>query len=141
QVVPAQLPEPARTPPRAQPLALPQLRPLLPPVVVEHAALPEPFVERLLEPALEPALHPTQQTTVPLLDGSAGGQPIAVASVTPPRYPAVAMRRGLEGTVVLRVMIDASGVPEAVRIERSSGHRELDRAAREHVLAAWRFHP
>jgi protein TonB len=28
-----------------------------------------------------------------------------------------------------------------VEIERSSGHRELDRTAREHVLAKWRFHP
>jgi len=28
-----------------------------------------------------------------------------------------------------------------VMIERSSGSRALDDAARKHVLAAWRFHP
>jgi protein TonB len=28
-----------------------------------------------------------------------------------------------------------------VAIERSSGSRTLDDAAREHILAAWRFHP
>jgi periplasmic protein TonB len=68
-------------------------------------------------------------------------QAIAIATVTPPPYPAPALRRGLEGTVLLQVAIGADGVPTAAEVERSSGHRELDRAAREHVLAAWRFHP
>ena len=26
-------------------------------------------------------------------------------------------------------------------VDGRSGHRELDRSAREHVLAKWRFHP
>lgn len=59
----------------------------------------------------------------------------------PPRYPRIAARTGLEGTVTLRVLVDANGRPVEVAIERSSGHRELDRAARDQVLAQWRFHP
>ena len=58
-----------------------------------------------------------------------------------PRYPRQAVRAGLEGTVTLRVLVDEQGWPRSVEVERSSGHRELDRSAREHVLATWRFHP
>lgn len=58
-----------------------------------------------------------------------------------PRYPRQALRAGKEGTVTLRVLVDEQGWPRSVEIERSSGHRELDRTAREHVLAKWRFHP
>lgn len=58
-----------------------------------------------------------------------------------PRYPRQAVRAGLEGTVTLRVLVDEQGWPKTVEIEQSSGHRELDRGAREHVLAKWRFHP
>ena len=43
--------------------------------------------------------------------------------------------------MLLRVLVDARGQPVEVTIERSSGHRELDRSAREKVLAEWRFHP
>ena len=58
-----------------------------------------------------------------------------------PRYPRQALRAGAEGTVLLRVLVDEQGRPQSVEIESSSGHRELDRSAREHVLARWRFHP
>jgi protein TonB len=37
--------------------------------------------------------------------------------------------------------VDEQGWPKEVAIETSSGHRDLDRAAREQVLAKWRFHP
>jgi protein TonB len=58
-----------------------------------------------------------------------------------PRYPRLSIRAGDEGRVLLRVLVDEHGYPQEVLIERGSGHRELDRAAREQVLKAWRFHP
>ena len=58
-----------------------------------------------------------------------------------PRYPRQALRAGKQGTVTLRVLVDEQGWPQSVEVEQSSGHRELDRTAREHVLAKWRFHP
>jgi protein TonB len=58
-----------------------------------------------------------------------------------PRYPRTAIRAGHEGTVLLRVRVDAFGRPQEVTIERSSGHHELDRSARETVLQRWRFQP
>ena len=58
-----------------------------------------------------------------------------------PRYPRPSLRAGDEGRVLLRVLVDAFGRPVEVTVERSSGHRDLDRAARDKVLADWRFHP
>jgi protein TonB len=66
---------------------------------------------------------------------------IAYETATPPPYPIEALRAGTQGTVLLKVLVDASGKPVQVAIERSSGSRTLDDAARQHVLAAWRFHP
>jgi protein TonB len=48
---------------------------------------------------------------------------------------------GIEGTVLLKVLVDETGQPVDVAIERSSGDRRLDKAAREQVLQRWRFHP
>jgi protein TonB len=73
--------------------------------------------------------------------GAPGVETLAYDVHPAPRYPRQALRAGLEGTVTLRVLVDEQGWPRSVEIERSSGHRELDRSAREHVLAKWRFHP
>jgi protein TonB len=58
-----------------------------------------------------------------------------------PAYPVTAIREALTGTVTLRVLVDVDGRPIDVQIERSSGHRVLDAAARKQVLAKWRFKP
>jgi len=44
-------------------------------------------------------------------------------------YPAAGARLGLEGLVVVEVLIDASGKIISSQVVRSSGHRVLDRAA------------
>jgi len=59
----------------------------------------------------------------------------------PPRYPRASLRDGDSGRVTLRVLVDEQGWPREVEVETSSGHRELDRVARTHVLNTWRFHP
>lgn len=66
---------------------------------------------------------------------------IAYETATPPAYPIPALRAGVQGTVLLKVLVDTSGKPVRVAVERSSGSRMLDDAARQHVLATWRFHP
>ncbi|MGN6111840.1 MAG: energy transducer TonB, partial [Luteimonas sp.] len=57
-----------------------------------------------------------------------------------PRYPRAAQRRGLSGTVLLRIHVDADGEPVAIDLVQGSGARELDRAAVEGVRR-WRFAP
>ncbi|HEX5353074.1 MAG TPA: energy transducer TonB [Rhodanobacteraceae bacterium] len=66
---------------------------------------------------------------------------IAYATATPPRYPTRAVAAGIEGTVVLKVLVDPDGKPVKVMVAHSSGSRLLDEAALRHVLATWRFHP
>lgn len=99
--------------------------------------------------------NPTQVTTaepsnivkpveIPTDAGTTSGNndaTIAYETATPPDYPIAAVREGAQGTVLLRVLVDATGKPIQVLVLKSSGSRDLDNAAREHVLAAWRFHP
>jgi periplasmic protein TonB len=58
-----------------------------------------------------------------------------------PKYPPMSLRNGEEGTVILLVRVDAMGRPIEITIQKSSGFRDLDRAAKKHVLDTWRFHP
>ncbi len=51
-------------------------------------------------------------------------------------YPDEAVRRGLEGEVLLRIHIETGGVPNEIRVARSSGARVLDDAARRGVVRA-----
>ncbi len=57
-----------------------------------------------------------------------------------PEYPPAAARLQEEGTVMVRVEVDASGTPTGVSIARRSGSRELDRAALQ-AVRQWRFRP
>ena len=57
-----------------------------------------------------------------------------------PAYPAVARRRGWEGTATLTLDIAADGTVSAVRVAESSGHSLLDESAEEAALT-WTFAP
>lgn len=61
-------------------------------------------------------------------------------SPTQPAYPPAALRAGEEGTVLLRVEVDAQGSATAVEVVQSSRSRELDRAARD-AVRNWQFSP
>jgi TonB family protein len=69
----------------------------------------------------------------------AQSEPVPV-EMPPPRYPPGALRARASGDVLLQVQVDARGLPADVEVLRSSGSRELDRAA---VTATrrWRFRP
>jgi periplasmic protein TonB len=47
----------------------------------------------------------------------------------------------MQGQVILKVLVDESGVPQDVTIEQSSGFSLLDRSAHDQVLKGWRFEP
>ncbi len=58
----------------------------------------------------------------------------------PPDYPRISLRRGEEGTVLLRVRVSAQGEPLDWSVEESSGYRRLDDAAQA-AIAYWEFEP
>jgi protein TonB len=57
-----------------------------------------------------------------------------------PAYPAVALQRGWQGTVFLKVHVLANGHPDHIVLASSSGHESLDDAATE-AVANWSFVP
>ena len=57
-----------------------------------------------------------------------------------PRYPESARRAGIEGTALLKFLVQADGGVASVTIERSSGHVDLDHAAVQ-AVRRWRFEP
>jgi len=57
-----------------------------------------------------------------------------------PEYPSRARRRGLSGTVMLRVLVDVTGRVAELGVERSSGYSSLDQAALK-AVQQWLFSP
>ncbi len=105
------------------------------PVVVSEAA---GELAELPPMDIGPATEPTD--IAPPMEPVSGAQ-LQYIAAPPPSYPRKALQRGLTGTVMLEVLVDIDGRPLEVRISRSSGHRELDDAARRQVLGRWRFLP
>lgn len=95
----------------------------------------ETGAETAAEQSAPPPRAPARSSPAALPDRSA--QPTQQVQ---PAYPAAALRVHEEGTVLLRVEVDAQGQPASVEIQRSSRSRELDRAARE-AVSEWTFLP
>lgn len=64
----------------------------------------------------------------------------AARSCDKPAYPSLSLRARETGTVLLGFLIGLDGIATESKIERSSGHRRLDEAARS-ALALCRFKP
>lgn len=97
-------------------------------------------------PVAVPPTISVAPTEPPVVAMAPAAPPAAAAVVLPvplrrpaPAYPAALTDSGIDGTVVVRFVIDTQGVPEAVRIVRSP-HPLFDAA----VVAAvrqWRYEP
>lgn len=64
----------------------------------------------------------------------------ALATKPPLIYPPEAIRQRHQGTAMVLVVIDVRGMPQDIRIQRSSGFSELDKAAIE-AVQHWTFKP
>lgn len=141
-------PPPPPQPPQArQQVALPRI--VVPPLEVE---LPPPAVAPPVQAAIEPAPvpEPALPTTpaVPPTPPAANSRPGQMHSAVlanadgcaKPDYPARAARNGDSGTVTLALLVGADGRVQDARVQQSSGHRELDRAAL-HALSLCQFKP
>jgi len=58
----------------------------------------------------------------------------------PPDYPLPCRHRHEEGTVLVDVVVQPSGLPSTISLHQSSGHPLLDRAALE-AVRGWSFEP
>lgn len=137
QPVPVMPVAPVRPAPRPRERPVPA--PVTPQVVpVETATFAVPVVEA----------PPQVATSAPAETSAPGtGEPIEAGQLAyagrprPARYPPPALRAGKQGTVLLRILVDTRGQPLRVEVQRSSGHRELDRAAVDYARRELRFVP
>ena len=100
--------------------------------IVDHDTLP-------IDPPVDTSNNTSLQNgadTAPL-----PGVRLEYAEAPAPSYPRDALRDGVQGTVLLQVLVDVDGRPLQVDVQRSSGDRQLDIAARKQVLMNWRFRP
>ena len=65
---------------------------------------------------------------------------VADTHTTPP-YPLLALRLAEEGSARLHLTISAQGVVTDAAVVRSSGYDDLDQAARNWIIAHWRYRP
>lgn len=87
-----------------------------------------------------PDTAPVPESSQAVAQSPQGNHDAAVLERVAPKYPATALRNNDSGIVTLNVQLDAKGHPDRIRVEKSSGSRELDRAAREAVMQ-WKFSP
>lgn len=130
---PRPVPQPPVRPPAVdmpQPTGLiDTVRPDIPAFVGPQTAVDDGWTRPFVAPVPEPVPTPAAPSTMP-----------RVLKSSEPPYPAVARRMGQEGSVLLRVRVDALGRPEAVEVARTSGYSVLDAAAMD-AVRGWRFVP
>jgi protein TonB len=137
---PPALPEPP--PPTVQhkvkPVRTPPPVPVTPPTPMSTPTPPASSVESTASETVAATPGPAAQD----IGNAPTGETQALAYATPvtPVYPPASKHALEQGTVVLRVLVDATGAPQRVEIAKSSGHTRLDMAARASVLRA-KFRP
>ncbi len=107
-------------------------------------SLDRPAVQRLLDQiAAKQSIEEGQNVSVtpdgPLRKGNDGNvRPARPVLDTPIEYPEHARRAGVEGIVVLSLLIDEMG--QLMRCEVTSGHKDLAQALLK-AVQRWRFEP
>lgn len=128
--VPGLIPSPAPPPPPA-----PITASLRPPPVAPLPAPPPLTLPEQSKPAASPAKPPPEKRKPPEKPAAAKTWTQAVSqhlnklNDAGQFYPPEAIARGLEGEVLVLIIIDESGRVTAARVEQGSGHRILDDAA------------
>ncbi|PKM30737.1 MAG: energy transducer TonB [Gammaproteobacteria bacterium HGW-Gammaproteobacteria-11] len=123
-------PEPPKPEPPPTPRPQPTPRPVETPPV-QTASAPTPAPAAAAQPTPAPPAPPV--VTPPTANAAYLNNPA-------PQYPDLAVRRGWEGSVMLRVHVLANGRPSEIQIQTSSGRDALDQAAVT-AVQRWTFVP
>lgn len=108
-----------------------------------EASKPEVIREEPQERERKVALKEPPAVTVAPMEQLAGMEKQTSADLTsnqPPPYPAEGIQRRLQGMVLLRLHISATGQVTRVDVAQSSGHRVLDQAAVD-AVSKWSGSP
>jgi protein TonB len=131
---------------------LPTIDPPLAPPRPPEIPLQQPMLEQVPKPVVKiDNTQPQGTITVALVEHPTGPLPqpstptpsTAIVSLmgthTTPPYPPLSRRLGEEGSVGLRILIADDGRVSDVEVTRSSGQQRLDDAAKQWVMANWRY--
>ena len=135
---------------KKQPEIIPIKEPVIKPVIspVEEEPIREVPVEDIPGVPVEsvPKEQETQEVKTEPVE-SPTPPPVPIAEAIPryrenpvPKYPKMAKRRGLEGIVIIEVLVNAQGRVDDMRLYKSSGYSMLDTAAMDSVKN-WLFVP
>ena len=128
-------------PPALAEAELPELPPLQEPSALEWSEpAPPPPPRRATAARAVPTPVPAR-AAAPLAGEGEPFTPPAYLRTPEPPYPPAMRRNRIEGSVRLRILLDAQGAPQQVEIVSSSGHSEFDTTAHQWVLQRWRFTP
>ena len=131
-------PQPEKPPPPPPKLATPPPPFIPPPEINIQIPVQQAPTITAVSPTPPPAPAPITPTPAPAPVTTA---PVVLASsCEKPEYPPAARRANETGTVLLSFLIDANGRVITSKVERSSGSRRLDEAARE-GLGLCKFRP
>lgn len=114
--------------------------------LTEKTITEPPISEPSVSERRSPAVASTAVTGAPPQSLTSSGMPLLQSQPAfrtppqPPIYPRLARKRGIEGRVMLQVMIDRNGRVTGQQVERSSGSELLDRAAQK-AVQYWQFVP
>jgi len=133
-IAPPKPPEPKKIPPKK---VEKKKEPVLPkPLPMAENAIPTPSAQP--QPVVDS--RPTENKA-PVPETYTEANFKANYGINPkPVYPQLAMSRGWEGKVLLRVSVSAEGAPLSVSLHQTSGHDSLDDAAIE-AVEKWKFIP
>ncbi|WP_189586128.1 energy transducer TonB [Litorimonas cladophorae] len=73
-------------------------------------------------------------------DDCIGGEKLAAIEFDLPSYPKSAFRNGQQGWAIIRLNVDAAGLTQNVKVERSVPSGVFETASRK-AVEAWRFQP
>ena len=118
----------------------PATEPMTAPISTEQPAVVDEGATTSPAAAAKKAEAKTQPKPKPI--AKINRDPSPLAGNQAPKYPPQALRSGVEGSVSVRVEVDASGVPTDVKVVERSGERsrDLDRAVTD-AVRRWRFEP
>jgi protein TonB len=89
-------------------------------------------------PPADTPMPPSENAIAATPAESAPAQDLKTANRVEPIYPSASRRAGEQGTVRLKVLVDANGRPHDVNVVKGSGFARLDDAAVE-AVRKWRF--
>jgi protein TonB len=143
---PVEDPDAVKPPPK--PVEKPKVekpKPVKKPEPVKKPTPPAPPVPPAASTPAPAAPAPTPAPAAPAAPAAPVKESAAISGLAslgnpPPEYPGAALRKGMEGRVILRIKVLPNGRAGSVEVTKSSGKQVLDDAAVE-TVRNWKFIP